>query len=691
MREKNNGELITILVLSVFFLLILLITSRAEDNIANTTQNLTNSTDYNYTSNYTNQDNTCDTDYNSSNTTNQTTNQTNNTNEEANDMGEVTLLELKIFGIVYYENISNKLDNIVIKLFNISETTPLATTNSTINGYYELKANVSTNFTNTTENATLRFVLKVENPQYIFNTTLIINANLSEETTLDIEKNISLSLKNTTNSTPQNNTQNNNTITQENKPIIGSNQGVTLKYHESVLDNTTNISGVKRIRAFVNNTLRTIFDFDFNNTLNLSRIIVKTQTNESFGYTIVYGIQTITPKNIIVDKLTNYTTVCIKDAEISSISEITQYCNGSQETVLKCEVLNNTNTSYDDLYENLSSQKNCFIINNTYLITGLQHSGVREGCYANWSCENWSSCSDGQQERTCIDLNNCFNDKTETQSCECNETWDCDSWSSCNNGIQSRDCVDSTGCNSTTKHETRSCECVPDYSDCSDWGPCTNGYQHRSCSDVKGCNSEPKVETRTCNTQTTAASSGMGSSSGQVNLNISKSQNNKTETIGGEPTKEKTPKVLIIGENPFQNETNTKEDTQDKSLSKKNKELSTNKITGFTIFNFKTTKPITLIPLFIILIIIPSLFITSKVRRTRRNVIIIDTRKFGPTRMQLLKKKIRKTKEKIITKIKKVRSAVGKRTHTETRTSETQNIKPTYNALKKDDDKLLKL
>ncbi|RLE45739.1 hypothetical protein DRJ22_03730, partial [Candidatus Woesearchaeota archaeon] len=117
MREKNNGELITILVLSVFFLLILLITSRAEDNIANTTQNLTNSTDYNYTSNYTNQDNNCDTDYNSSNTTNQTTNQTNNTNEEANDMGEVTLLELKIFGIVYYENISNKLDNIVIKLF----------------------------------------------------------------------------------------------------------------------------------------------------------------------------------------------------------------------------------------------------------------------------------------------------------------------------------------------------------------------------------------------------------------------------------------------------------------------------------------------------------------------------------------------------------------------------------------------
>jgi len=38
-------------------------------------------------------------------------------------------------------------------------------------------------------------------------------------------------------------------------------------------------------------------------------------------------------------------------------------------------------------------------------------------CVENWSCGDWSDCEDGVQTRTCIDLNGCSADRTETQTC----------------------------------------------------------------------------------------------------------------------------------------------------------------------------------------------------------------------------------------------------------------------------------
>lgn len=89
-------------------------------------------------------------------------------------------------------------------------------------------------------------------------------------------------------------------------------------------------------------------------------------------------------------------------------------------------------------------------------------------CVEAWSCTDWSQCANGQQSRTCSDLNNCGteNDKPAvTQSCEtlppvCNEDWTCTEWSACSNGQQQRSCSDQNACgtNQNRPGESRACE-----------------------------------------------------------------------------------------------------------------------------------------------------------------------------------------------------------------------------------------
>ena len=93
-------------------------------------------------------------------------------------------------------------------------------------------------------------------------------------------------------------------------------------------------------------------------------------------------------------------------------------------------------------------------------------------CTENWDCEDWNSCSkQGNQTRTCTDLNSCGTTKNNpptTQSCTytCVEDWSCTDWNSCTSGQQTRTCTDSNSCGTTEDKPTEQQSCTQQIIDC---------------------------------------------------------------------------------------------------------------------------------------------------------------------------------------------------------------------------------
>lgn len=94
-------------------------------------------------------------------------------------------------------------------------------------------------------------------------------------------------------------------------------------------------------------------------------------------------------------------------------------------------------------------------------------------CMPSWSCTEWSSCSNGQKTRSCIDVSNpvCgngYNKPIEQQACTapvttppqaCTERWSCSTWSACTQGLQSRSCEDVSKCGTTTNRPAVAFDC----------------------------------------------------------------------------------------------------------------------------------------------------------------------------------------------------------------------------------------
>jgi len=120
-----------------------------------------------------------------------------------------------------------------------------------------------------------------------------------------------------------------------------------------------------------NNVPLVQFFFDFKSTtLNISNIVIDKQTDSDFGFTVVSGVelQEGKTKTIFVDKVDSQQNgVCIKDAEIDSIDEISDNCNGASEYEVECD------TTLQDGYTcsfDTSIGK--------YKITGLRYSGIKQ-------------------------------------------------------------------------------------------------------------------------------------------------------------------------------------------------------------------------------------------------------------------------------------------------------------------------
>jgi len=172
--------------------------------------------------------------------------------------------------------------------------------------------------------------------------------------------------------------------------------------------NSTSISGISDLKIYINNSenvsvnfsgvqsiklegTKTLLEFDYNFSLedfNLSALTIQKQSNEIYGFAIVKGLNLSSQnktKTIYLERILNGTGICIKDAEVNNVSEISDACAGTNEFWLSCP-------SVGFGYE-------CSLTNDSqYKITGLNHSGIKEqAIYCGDSIvngdETCSSCS----------------------------------------------------------------------------------------------------------------------------------------------------------------------------------------------------------------------------------------------------------------------------------------------------------
>ena len=136
----------------------------------------------------------------------------------------------------------------------------------------------------------------------------------------------------------------------------------------------------------------TLLEFDFNLTegkINLANLFIEKQNNESnYSYIIIKGLDLTSQnqtKTIYLDNILGGTGLCIKDEELTSISEISDACNGENETWVACS--------------GNSEDYTCELVNNEtqYKIFGLKHSGVKE---QETYCGD-GVCNGGEDYNTC--------------------------------------------------------------------------------------------------------------------------------------------------------------------------------------------------------------------------------------------------------------------------------------------------
>jgi len=141
-------------------------------------------------------------------------------------------------------------------------------------------------------------------------------------------------------------------------------------------------------------------------------------------------------------------------------------------------------------------------------------------CEENWTCTDWSRCVAGLQVRTCTDQNECGTtenkpaierectmpeEEDEAVGEECNPQWTCSDWSECTDGTRERTCYDLQNCGRSEGRpvEVMGCQgCEPNWV-CTPWSDCTFSTHNRTCVDWNNCAQNEKklpqrVETENC-------------------------------------------------------------------------------------------------------------------------------------------------------------------------------------------------
>mgnify|MGYP001165453530 CR=1 FL=1 len=156
--------------------------------------------------------------------------------------------------------------------------------------------------------------------------------------------------------------------------------------------------GMKRVK--INNSNKRLIEFSHNfskKRVYLKNLTIDKQKNDdSDGFTLVKGLDLGGgKKSVYVDRLSSGSNaVCVKDAEVSSITEVSSDCTGEHENLLNCE-LNLLSTIDED-------SLSCYLQeHDQFIITGLSHSVALEQCtdfdgdtYLPLGCTGGLDCND---------------------------------------------------------------------------------------------------------------------------------------------------------------------------------------------------------------------------------------------------------------------------------------------------------
>lgn len=157
-----------------------------------------------------------------------------------------------------------------------------------------------------------------------------------------------------------------------NESLIKTKLNLSIEIGNFTNFNFTNLSGKKKIKIKNKLLNKSIVEFEFN--FNKSSFYVPNvsidmnKTNENKSYLIVRGIELEenTTKTVRFERVTNTDKVCIKDAEVENISQLTSNCSGESEYLLTCD----GNISYN--------QYSCMLNGSEFIVSGLNHSAVVE-------------------------------------------------------------------------------------------------------------------------------------------------------------------------------------------------------------------------------------------------------------------------------------------------------------------------
>lgn len=239
----------------------------------------------------------------------------------------------------------------------------------------------------------------------------------------------------------------NDGVVNEDDKIIGNSSHIlgNIDAGFSVDDNTNpgSVDGDGYVKIFNGNDVIVEFDYNFTNeTVMDLREISITVSEDGAGSIEIYGIYNIEGKTVYVPNINNMTTLCIKDADHASVSQISQLCNGADEYSITCPGTAN-NGMYNCTFTDAT--------NTTFKITGLKHTAVNQQTFCgDGSCQSGESCSSCSK-----DCGNCPSGGGGTGGGSggsgggsggggaffvCNKDWQCGDWSECLDGTQERSC-----------------------------------------------------------------------------------------------------------------------------------------------------------------------------------------------------------------------------------------------------------
>ncbi|MCK4552603.1 hypothetical protein KAT80_00160 [Candidatus Pacearchaeota archaeon] len=186
-------------------------------------------------------------------------------------------------------------------------------------------------------------------------------------------------------------------------------------------------NGNKRVLFYDQDDLMVNFTHNFgqSNVLDLSKVEIQ----KSSTYLIVNFSGQLSNNKTLYLEDNSFVNLCVKDAEINSVDEISSGCNGDNETDFTT-CLENSNVTINGI--------TCTDEGSRIRVENLQYSAIRgttsspttpsspggssskkksnatilltPQCKPNYTCSSWSFCSDDfTQTRVCTDLNNCGN------------------------------------------------------------------------------------------------------------------------------------------------------------------------------------------------------------------------------------------------------------------------------------------